>query len=205
MSDEEVRVRGDVVGTIGFMREWIKEHEKTCEVWKSGGYCAAREGAVERLRSLEKAQEREYARKLMKEAEDAGIVVSTKREADVDEKGVTVTEEITVRTKEKDAREECYEGFQREYGRIQEGEAKVPLGITERVETHIQLSTGGPGDGFKLWRTEEGEWVAGEYYYVDWGVREALPLSEEEIDEIVAAYGLEGRSNLVEPAWYEGD
>ncbi len=221
MGNEEAAVKGDVVKTIGFMKEWIREHEEGCEACQYLEACEARIGAERRLLQLEEAQEKEARKagvigdggvagvdeeraKAIQDAVAAGVRIETKREATVDEEGVTVKEEVVATTKEKTAREQCYEGYQREIARIQDDEAKIPLAITEWVQTHIQLSTGGPGDGFLLWRTDEGEWVAGEYYYVDWSVREKITLEYAEIDAIVNAYGLDGRTGSIEPAWYEG-
>ncbi len=218
---EEGTVKGDAVRTIGFMREWIREHEDGCEACQYLEACEVRMGAERKLLQLERTQEREareagvlgdgtVARadeegaRAIQEAAEAGLRIETRREATVDEDGITVQEEVVATTKEKDAREKCYEGLQREIERIREGEPKIPLGISERVQTTIELSTGGPGDGFKLWRTEDGEWVAGEYYYVDWGVRQTLTLDYEEIDAVVEAYGLEGRGAQAEQPWYEG-
>ncbi len=201
---EEPRVQGDVVATIGFMREWIKEHERECEECQYLEECTTRIAAERRLMQLERAQESEYARKLMEEAEQTGIVVSTRREAEMGDEGVTIKETVEVRMKKETPREILVEGFDREMARIQAGEPKVPLAITEMVEIHIQLSTGGPGDGFKLWRDTDGTYVAGEYYYTDWGVREDLTLNYEEIDWIVGAYGIEGRGATAEEPWYEG-
>ncbi len=221
VGNEEAAVKGDVVKTIGFMKEWIREHEDGCEACQYLEVCEARIGAERRLLQLERAQEKEARKagvigdgsvagadeergRAIQDAVEAGLWIETRREATVDDEGVTVKEEVMATTKEKRAREECYEGYQREMARIQDDEGKIPLAITEWVQTHIQLSTGGPGDGFLLWRTDEGEWVAGEYYYLDWGVRETITLEYAEIDAIVEAYGLAGRGAQAEQPWYEG-
>ncbi len=231
---EEGTMKGDVVRTIGFMRNWIREHEDGCQACQYLEACEARIGAERRLLQLEEAQEREAneegvigdgsvaaadeegARRCDERGEASveiaaeiaqlseGLRVETRREAQMGDEGVTIKETVEVTTNKQTPRELLVEGFDREMGRIQAGEPKVPLAIEEIVEVHIQLSTGGPGDGFKLWRDTDGTYVAGEYYYTDWGVRENLTLNYEEIDWIVGAYGIEGRGATAEEPWYEG-
>lgn len=55
-------------------------------------------------------------------------------------------------------REECREA---------RADASEPLAITESRTFRIELSFGGPSDGFELdW--QDGNWVGGRYYYQEW-------------------------------------
>lgn len=66
-----------------------------------------------------------------------------------------------------------------------------PLCMDERIELKIELSWGGPGDGFKLYldkRTRQP--VEGYYYYTDWFSYEEESLNADEIDLVAEHFGI---------------
>jgi hypothetical protein len=65
-----------------------------------------------------------------------------------------------------------------------------PLAIDREILIHIQLSTGGPGDGFKLRYSTDGDLLGGVYYFADWYDYAERPLSTEEADQVAEAYGI---------------
>lgn len=64
------------------------------------------------------------------------------------------------------------------------------LTIDREILIHIQLSTGGPGDGFKLRYTTDGELIGGVYYFADWWDYADRALSYEEAEQVAEAYGI---------------
>lgn len=67
-------------------------------------------------------------------------------------------------------------------------EMKEPLAITSGYHITIELSTGGPADGFILYYSEHKELVDGVYYWADWGVYREVPLRNEEIELVEQVY-----------------
>lgn len=66
------------------------------------------------------------------------------------------------------------------------------LAIDPRIALNIQLSTGGPGDGFTIiCDAVTGRPLSGSHYFVDWGYRREQPLSADELDAVCAAYAVE--------------
>lgn len=73
---------------------------------------------------------------------------------------------------------------------IQEQEEIESLAICERIEVDIELSTGGPADGFKLYLDKETrEPLSGCYYYSDWGWYEEEWLRPAELDMVAGYFG----------------
>jgi len=72
------------------------------------------------------------------------------------------------------------------------------LSIEARIAIDIQLSTGGPGDGFKIiCDATTGQPLHGCHYFVNWGFRKEVPLLPDELADVCAAYALEdGRTFL---------
>ena len=66
------------------------------------------------------------------------------------------------------------------------------LSIEEMREIKIQLSWGGPGDGFKLYYTKEGELSHGYYYFEDWFFYKEFSLDESDLAEVEQAFGISG-------------
>ena len=74
---------------------------------------------------------------------------------------------------------------------IRAQEAIDPLGMTETIEVTIELSTGGPADGFKLYLDKATRQpLHACYSYADWGWYEEEWLLSAEIDLVVAYFGL---------------
>jgi hypothetical protein len=65
------------------------------------------------------------------------------------------------------------------------------LAIEVQKIVHIQLSWGGPADGFKLTYSKEGDLLHGVYYKADWNEYEEINLSEDEMNEISEIYSAE--------------
>jgi hypothetical protein len=59
-----------------------------------------------------------------------------------------------------------------------------PLSLRRLTEVTIQLSWGGPGDGFKLYLNEAGKVESGLYYWEDWGTYEQEGLEEKELRQV---------------------
>ncbi len=57
-----------------------------------------------------------------------------------------------------------------------------PLSVTETVEVEIELSTGGPSDGFRIYLEKDTrEPVNGCYYFSDWGWSKEHWLTKDEV------------------------
>ena len=65
------------------------------------------------------------------------------------------------------------------------------LGVSVQHTIKIELSTGGPGDGFMLDYDSGWDLVGGSHYYVDWGFRRETPLTVEEAQRVADMYGIE--------------
>jgi len=66
-----------------------------------------------------------------------------------------------------------------------------PLAITESIEVDIELSTGGPSDGFKIYLEKETrEPIFAFYYFSDWGWYKERWLRSDEIDLIVDYFNI---------------
>lgn len=78
--------------------------------------------------------------------------------------------------------------------RLQElrlNEEITPLCQNEQIELEIELSTGGPADGFKIYLDKNTrQALTGCYYYSDWGWYEERWLNEAEIDLVVNYFGI---------------
>jgi len=61
------------------------------------------------------------------------------------------------------------------------------LAVTELKEITIQLSTGGPADGFKLYVNDNNEIVRAVYFWA-WGCYHEIELNQEEIDLLASEY-----------------
>ena len=73
------------------------------------------------------------------------------------------------------------------------------LAIKTRIAVDIQLSTGGPGDGFEiLCDAATGRPLRGRHYYTQWGYRKEVWLSPEELSSVCAAYGLDDARLLLD-------
>ena len=59
-----------------------------------------------------------------------------------------------------------------------------PRSLRHRTEITLQLSWGGPGDGFKLYLNEKGQVESGLYYWENWGVYEQEWLQEKELRRV---------------------
>jgi hypothetical protein len=66
------------------------------------------------------------------------------------------------------------------------------LSVEARLSIDIQLSTGGPGDGFEIvCDAATGEPLHGCHYFVNWGFRKEVPLSPDELRDVCAAYAVD--------------
>lgn len=66
-----------------------------------------------------------------------------------------------------------------------------PLCIDEFIEIDIELSTGGPADGFKIYLDAKTRGpLRGCYYYSDWGWYEEEWLRPPELDLVVEHFGI---------------
>lgn len=63
-----------------------------------------------------------------------------------------------------------------------------PLAFSKQIVVHIELSTGGDADGFKLIFSDEKELLEGLYYWADWGVYEEVQLSDDELEAVDSLY-----------------
>lgn len=68
------------------------------------------------------------------------------------------------------------------------------LSISASIEVDIQLSWGGPADGFKIHLDSEGGVEDGYYYYADWFDYAERKLHSDELDDVERVFGgyLEG-------------
>jgi hypothetical protein len=67
-------------------------------------------------------------------------------------------------------------------------EIEEPLCIDTHIELTIQLSWGGPSDGYRLTCTTDGEVLSGVYFLAHWGECDDVPLSRADIDRVVDLY-----------------
>jgi hypothetical protein len=66
------------------------------------------------------------------------------------------------------------------------------LCVEARLAVNLQLSTGGPGDGFEIiCEATTGQPLSGRHYFTTWGFRREIPLSPDELADVCAAYTLE--------------
>ncbi len=66
------------------------------------------------------------------------------------------------------------------------------LAVEARLAIDIALSTGGPGDGFEITcDAANGQPLHGCHYFVHWGFRREEHLSDSELADVCAAYGLD--------------
>jgi hypothetical protein len=72
------------------------------------------------------------------------------------------------------------------------------LAIDATITLNVQLSTGGPGDGFEITcDASTGEPLHGNHYFRQWGYSRECPLSADELSDVCAAYAIEdGRDFL---------
>ena len=74
---------------------------------------------------------------------------------------------------------------------IREHEEIDTLAISEKIEVCIELSYGGPADGFKIYLDKETrEPVSGCYYYSDWGWYEEEWLKPADLDMVAEYFGI---------------
>ena len=59
-----------------------------------------------------------------------------------------------------------------------------PLALRRLTEITIQLSWGGPGDGFKLYLNGKGKVESGLYFWENWGIYEQEWLQEQELRRV---------------------
>lgn len=87
-------------------------------------------------------------------------------------------------------RQVMIENFDSVMASLKEHEPFDPLAITEQIEIDIELSTGGPADGFKIYVDKETrEPLNACYYYLDKGWYEEKWLLEKEIDLVLEYFG----------------
>jgi hypothetical protein len=67
-----------------------------------------------------------------------------------------------------------------------------PLGIFSKRQTvvSIELSTGGPADGFRFTFDEDGDLERAEYYFQDWFDGATRKLDQDEAQAVIDAYGV---------------
>ena len=66
------------------------------------------------------------------------------------------------------------------------------LAMEASITVNITLSTGGPGDGFEITcDAATGQPVRGCHYFTNWGFRREENLSNDELADVCAAYGLD--------------
>ena len=65
-----------------------------------------------------------------------------------------------------------------------------PLAVTERKEVTIELSAGGPADGYKIYFNVDGTPEEGYYFFADWFEYEEIKLKPYELDRVVDIYNL---------------
>ena len=65
------------------------------------------------------------------------------------------------------------------------------LSIEARIELHVQLSWGGPSDGFRIYIDDAGTPVAGCYYFANWGEYEEFALNPQEVEAVVEAFRID--------------
>ena len=93
-----------------------------------------------------------------------------------------------------DKNRRLFEGFTGRMADIsngQENDPISPLAITESIEVDIELSTGGPADGFKVYLEKQTrQAISACYYFSDWGWYKERWLRDDEIDLIVDFFGI---------------
>jgi hypothetical protein len=68
-----------------------------------------------------------------------------------------------------------------------------------RITVNLQLSAGGPGDGFEIsCDAATGQPLRGCHYFTSWGFHKEVPLSPEELADVCAAYALEDARPLLD-------
>ena len=100
-------------------------------------------------------------------------------------------------TVEKTSRQKMLDHFKSRTKELQEyldnieehDSAPESLCVMERIEKNVQLSWGGPSDGYKIY-FDQGDPVCGVYYFADWGTYDEVDLNDEEVSNIVDLYGL---------------
>ena len=65
------------------------------------------------------------------------------------------------------------------------------LSIEAHTELHVQLSWGGPSDGFRFYIDDAGTPVAGCYYFANWGEYEEFALNPQEVEAVVEAFRID--------------
>ena len=66
------------------------------------------------------------------------------------------------------------------------------LCVEARIAVNIQLSTGGPGDGFEIiCDGSTGEPLHGSHYFVSWGFRKEVSLSSQELSDVCNLYAID--------------
>jgi len=98
-------------------------------------------------------------------------------------------------------KERAYKNYQEEMASLKKVEAllhtqeqseveeyREPLSIEERKEVTVLLSWGGPSDGYKVYFDQDGEAVAGCYFFADWFEYDEIKLRDEELDRVLSLY-----------------
>ena len=81
--------------------------------------------------------------------------------------------------------------FQNRFLELRQNEEIQPLCLNEQIELEIELSTGGPADGFKIYLDKNTRTpLTGRYYYADWGWQEERWLTNNELDLIISYFGI---------------
>lgn len=68
---------------------------------------------------------------------------------------------------------------------------REPLSRVERTEITLQLSWGGPSDGFKFYQDAEGLVTEGYYFFADWFTYDEFQLTESELENVLTVYPIE--------------
>ncbi len=83
------------------------------------------------------------------------------------------------------------EHFRNRVKEMKNNEEIDPLSIDKRIEVKVELSWGGPGDGFKIYLDRyTREPLEGLYYYADWFTCEEQSLDNEELQLVVEYFGI---------------
>ena len=75
---------------------------------------------------------------------------------------------------------------------VREEAERTPLAVTTQVCIQVELSTGGPADGYTLFFEKgEDEPSSGYYWYQDWFMPKRLFwLSNEELEQVMSVYNI---------------
>lgn len=65
---------------------------------------------------------------------------------------------------------------------------REPLGIDFTIEARVQLSWGGPEDGYKIRFDQDGTIKSGVYYWADWGEYQEVEMTDEETELVCEFY-----------------